>query len=193
MKHYYGSTKLSQFSTNALFIISLAYSILCGCIQVRPSSVPYLKNEIQDHPIGQYSTIRSLVLIQTIATSEEDQFELLAYKKPGEKGLLLSGSKHSPYKISDTRYLLPVLHHAVITEAQARVLYDSIDELMVRMKAETPQRSETVWHDFTVNDRVYVSVKTGYRDYDYAFWVNGDRFLVSGVDIKEKLKKFLDY
>jgi hypothetical protein len=168
-------------------------------MQSRYITEQYIKTNIEEHVPKSLSTIRTYSIYKSMQTTTTNRYiELTGYKYQGRKGLVIGADRY--YRTAARATGLPVDVAAVtyveLTEAEARDMEENIAVIRTKLKADKAAMSEEVYHDFTVNGDVFISVRRSASSSGSTYvylWVKGEKYTMPASTLPKKLKKFLDY
>lgn len=174
----------------------------------KTSTEGFIKNTIEKHTEGEYSTIKTCLIFSGPALSG-GSLEFTGYKYRGEKNLVIAASQSysqnsasAPVKgqTPQTQVLRETETDFIqLTYNQAKLLTENYKALEEKIKNEQPKTGETVYHDFTANQDLFVSYRRSFRTpanqtTTYVdLWVKGKKFTVYSSQIIKQIEDFLNY
>lgn len=177
-----------------LFILSTF--LLSGCLKSRYLTEQYIKTQIEQHEENQFSSIKTYTIYKGVSNDGKSYLELTGYKYKNTKGLVIGadkyynvGSKNNPSYVANIKYI-------VLTNQQAQNIVDNFSILNDKIKREKPYKNEEIYHDFTVSDNLFISLKKSGKispSQYINFWILDEKFSITSYSVLENLKKFMKY
>ncbi len=173
-------------------------SMLTSCMQTRYITEYYIKNNIEKHTEGEFSTIKTYSIFKGATSNANAYLELTGYKYTNTKALVIGADRYylARQKFKGDQTVIADISYFELTENQCRDILTNYKILQDRIKREKPRINEEIYHDFTVSKNLFISFrkssydsKTGFID----FWINGEKFKLSTSKIIKKLNKFMEY
>ena len=193
----------SNFSLG-IFFAGFFITMCTGCLTTAALEDPtehYIKTQVEQHDSGQQSTVRIFPLINLTATNCSTELQLTGYKYDGSKNIVICvrpfhmGGKTGATKVYDS------LTFVELNVEEVRAIVTNYQTLEQKILAEKPVPGEYVYHDYTVNDRVFISyrgtlnpvLKQVIQSLTIDMWVNSVKYSLPARDLMDKLQVFLSY
>lgn len=120
----------------------------------------YIKNYIEQHAEGQFSNIKVLSLYQAVDLNRA-VIEFTGVKYKDAKILIVSARHSFTTQTKTTTQVQKTVETDIVyvplTYSQAKSIKDNYTTLQTKIKAEQPKAGETVYHDFTASEKLFVS------------------------------------
>ena len=181
-----------------LFASMIGTLLLSGCMQTRYITERYIKNNVENHNEGNFSTIRTYSIFADVTTDKTGRLELTGYKYGSKKGLIIGADKN--YLVREKNKsdysIIKEVTFVELNLAQCQSILDNYQELENKIRAERPMVSEEVYHDFTVSPDLFISFRKALGHSTISnldLWVKGEKYTISEMAIIKKLIKFINY
>lgn len=192
------------------FIIFTGVLFLHSCMPItrissgKASTEHFIKNFVEKHNEGEYSTIKTCLIFSGPAISG-GSLELTGHKYRNEKNLVIAASQsYSSVPAQEQGTQTQVLReteaaYIQLTFNQAKLLTENYKVLEEKIKNEQPKAGETIYHDFTASPDLFVSYNRSYRTLPNQsatymhLWVKGKKCTVYSSQIVKQLEEFLSY
>jgi len=168
-----------------------------SCIQTRYITERIIKNSIETHTPGEFSTIRTFSIYK-LTDTDKRYIEFTGYKYKDKKGKVIGGDRtyrvQKNFKEDNTRIVESDYVH--LTENQCAEMLNNYRILQEKISREKKSKmNEEIYYDFTVSDDCFISVRkyTTASTYYTNIWLKGEKYRVVGTDMVKSLEKFLKY
>jgi hypothetical protein len=167
-------------------------------MQTRHITEQYIKNKIENHNVGDFSTIKTYSIFKGVSYGGSAYLELTGYKYANSKALVLGADRYYMARqmfkgdqsmIADNTYI-------ELSVQQCNDIISNYKILQDRIKTEKPEANEEIYHDYTVSNELFISYRKSYGSttVDYIdFWIQGRKHPISTRKIIKKLNKFMAY
>jgi len=180
------------------YIIGLMIFIVASCASVRYDTERYIKNNIESHQTGDFTSVRMMTLYNQANNKDGTHLEMTAFKYKDKKGLLISA--HQYYKdrkkakeegdaITNTAFI-------ILDTTQCRAIINNYNLLETKIKKENAQVDEEIFIDYTVSSELYLSLgksKGTSIPGDIALWVKCEKYMLSTEALLATLDDFMKY
>lgn len=170
--------------------------LLTGCRQTHYLSERYIKNNIENHAVDEFSTIKLFSIYQGFSKERNAYIELTAYKYKGNKGLVIGTESYYKSNVTKKGRENSDPTFIELTSDECKAILDNYIELNERIEKENPMKYEDIYHDYTISDNLFISFKksNGSSKVSYIdLWITGNRYRFSMKDIMPKFVEFLEY
>lgn len=181
---------------------------LLGSCVVPPRYITerYIKNRIEQHTVGEQSEIKMWWIFDNQVTGDNTYTEFVGYEYNGERGLVIGADWLSnPRDLFLGDNTISVMHNIIqLDMAECKAILDNYSILLQKSRANIATKNEFVYHDYTVNEELFISFrtrgsKTGMSSTSSQlntiidFWIRGDKYLVNGKQLVKGLGEFIGY
>lgn len=181
-----------------LTITALLITLLSGCMETRYITEKHIKNNIEEHDEGEFSTIKTYTVFKGYSRSRSAYIELTGYKYKGRKALVIGADRYykarEQFEGDNTK--IANINYIELTLPQCQAIIDNQKIIENRVKEEKPMRNEEIYHDYSVSEDLFISYRmfrasttASYLD----LWIKGEKYQVSSYQIIRKIKEFLKY
>lgn len=172
--------------------------IFSSCMQTRYITEQQIKNRIESHKIGDFSTIRTFNLFQGFTFDGSSYLEMTGYKYGMDKGLIIGADKYylARQKFPGDNTRIAEIIYIELSFDQCNAIMTNAKALVEKINTESPKSNETVYHDYTVSKDLFVSYKKSFTSSNPVYldlWIKGEKFSIEAETMFKKLKKFLNY
>lgn len=179
-----------------LFAVFVAF-VLSSCMQTRYLTEKYIKTNIEQHKVDEFSSIRTYAIFKGATVGGSTYLELTGYKYESKKALVIGTDDYyaARKKFKEDQTIVAGIAYIELTAEQCKAILDNYKVLLTKIKAEKPKRHEEVYHDFTVSDDLFISYSksVGRAESCIHFWILGAKYSIATNTIIKKLNKFMDY
>lgn len=171
--------------------------ISAGCMQSRYLTEKYIKTNIENHKVGEFSSIKSFTIFKGTSVDGASYLELTGYKYGSTKGLVIGTDKYytdrKKYKGDNT--VVAKIDYITLNTAQCNSILDNYSELQDKISNEKPRMSEEIYHDYTVSDDLFISYRrsSSANSVYIDLWIKGEKFTITTSSFVRKLNKFMEY
>ena len=183
-------------SVTILLAIWVTLILSMGCNQTRYITERYIKNNIEQHKEGEYSTIRTYIIYHGAASNGSRYLEFTGYEYQGRKALVIGTDRLTleRKKFKEDNTVLVTSEFTRLSLAQAQLILNHYEELIKRLQSEKVKKGEAVYHDFTLSSEVFISFKKvkGINGKDTIhFWIKGEKYSLMQGKIIQRLRDFV--
>ncbi len=144
----------------------------------------YIKNSIENHKIGEYSSIKMMNFYNQTSMKDGSHLEMAGFKYENQKGLVVVAYQYykdrKPVKednniISNTTFIR-------LDTAQCRAILTNYTQLDWKLKNDMPYADEQISEDFTISDDLYISLtkaKGRMVPSDVYLWIKGEKYTIA--------------
>ncbi|MBN2890352.1 MAG: hypothetical protein JXL97_00660 [Bacteroidales bacterium] len=181
-----------------LTITAVLVIMISSCMQTRYITEKQIKNNIENHKVNEFSTIRTYSVFKGTSSGGSSYLELTGYKYGNKKALIIAADKYymARKKFQGDNTVIAEITYIELSMEQCKLILDNYKILIDRIKKEKPRVNEEIYHDFTISDELFISYKksSGSSSGTYIyFWIKGESYKVSTNLIMKKLEKFINY
>lgn len=181
------------------FVITVLL-VLSSCRATRNITESYIKNNVEQHREGEFSSIKTLSLFKGITYKGDAYLELTGYKYAGKKALIIGADKYYNARkkfIGDETMIAKIMYIELSVE-QCEAIIMHYKTLRENLRSDKPVFTEEVYHDYTVSKDLFISFRrtktsastgVGYMN----LWIRGEKFSMAPNTLIYKLEKFLKY
>lgn len=171
---------------------------LSGCMQTRYITERYIKNTIEKHQEGEFSTIRTYSIYQSSNFGTTTYLELTGYKYHQTKALVIGTDRYyqARQKFKGDQTVIADINYIELSELQCRNILTNYKILQDRIKKEKPRKHEEIYHDFTVSRDLFISFRKSAGEPSITYidiWINGEKYRIATEKIMSKLTRFMNY
>jgi hypothetical protein len=180
-----------------ILIFILIVFLISGCMRTRYITERYIKTKIENHTSNQFSSIRTYSIYKS-EPGAPTYLELTGYKYKGNKALVIGADRYfNARKIFPGDLTKKVdIYYLELTIDEVNMIIANHEALLKKIKSEKLKKNEEVYHDFTINESLFISLhKTSTKsgDLNIDFWLYGEKYSVKTRTIIGKLEKFMKY
>jgi len=156
----------------------------------------YLKNNIQHHKVGAYSTVKYRLYSRNIGAKSNVKVEILGYKYEDTKGLLIGAVNKINLK---TQYQnIVVLSNKKVIELtvkECELIIAKKDEINKKFNAIKTKKNENKTIDYTVNNQFVIgySLNSINSNIIIDLWIKGEKYTVDETYFYSILNQFILY
>jgi hypothetical protein len=170
---------------------------ITSCAQTRSITEQYIKNNIEEHTINEFSSIRTYNIFQSFI-GVGTYIEFTGHIFLGKKGLLIGVDRYYRERpqFKGDQSVIAQIDYIDLTEEECQLLLSKIEPLYEKLKDKKCKNNEFIYQDFTVNKDLFVSV---YRSnfngtsINVDLWIYGQKYSIPKWSLVEVLKLFLAY
>jgi hypothetical protein len=167
-------------------------------MQTRYITEKYFKTKIENHNVGEFSTIKTYTIFKGLSNGRRGYLELTGYKYANSKALVLGADKYymARQKFKGDQTMIADITYIELNMAQCKDIITNYIILLDKIKSEKPKMNEEIYHDFTVSKDLFISYRKssgGSSVFDIDFWIQGEKYPISTQKIIKKLNKFMNY
>jgi hypothetical protein len=181
--------------------ICSAALMLTSCLTQAALTDPaetYIKTRVERHDSAEFSTVKIMPLMSVIATNRSTELQFTGYKYDDNKNLVIC---LRDYHGSDNTKVYDSTEIIELNVEEAQAIVDNYKKIEEKLLLEKPVPGEYVYHDYTVNDRVFISyrgtlnpiLKRVVSSITIDIWVNSVKYSVPATGLIEKIQGFISY
>lgn len=179
-----------------IILLFLTISMV-SCLPTRYITEKYIKTEIENHKPNEFSSIRLYSILKVNVNNGVDYIELTGYKSEVNKGLVIGAAKNVYFKNpqNDIKSEKQIVYINLTTD-ECKAIVENQKKLVERIKTEKVQFNEVVYHDFSVNKDLFISLRKGQGSstiFLMDFWIKGEKYTVRTYLFMKKLSEFVNY
>ncbi len=172
--------------------------LLSSCMQTRYITEQYIKTSIENHTIGEFSTIKTYSIFKGTSFDGGSYLEFTGYKCTNAKALVIGADKYyvSRQKFKDDQTMVAKIAYIELSMAQCAEIINNYSILLNKMKAEKPKLNEEIYHDYTVSKDLFISYNKANVNSSVSFmdfWIYGEKYRISTANVMKQLEKFMKY
>ncbi len=165
-------------------------------MQTRYLTEQFIKTKIEEHKGREFSSIRTYSIYQS-SSSFKFYLEFTGYKYKEKKGLVIGADKYylDRQKFRGDNTIIADVTYIVLNMEECKSILDNFEILQQKINSETPYGSEEIYHDFTVNEDLFISFRKSVYGTSTTinFWIKGEKYIVSTRTMLIKLQEFMNY
>ncbi len=173
--------------------------LLSGCIpmETRYLTEKYIKTRIESHTTGEFSTIKLYSVYQS-SPAYSSYIEFTGYKYGEKRGLIIGADKYylDREKFKGDNTIFADVSYIELTLTECQSIIDNYQTLVDKTNQSNPLTNEEIYHDYTVNNDLFISYRASVSDYpelDANLWIKGQKFILNTDLMVKKLIKFMAY
>jgi hypothetical protein len=182
-------------------VIVSAFIFATSCVTPTALEDPaerYIKTQVEKHDSAELSSVRIFPLVNMLATNCSTELQMTAYKYDGAKQLVIC---IRPYHMAGSNKVYDSLEIVELNVEEVRAIADNYRVLEEKILLEKPVPGEYVYHDYTVNEHVFLSyrgtlnpvLKRVIQSLSIDLWINSTKYTVSTNELLNKIQVFLSY
>jgi hypothetical protein len=180
-----------------LYIIGLLV-VISSCTSVRYDTERYIKNNIEIHKTGEYSSIKIISLYNQTSMKDGSRLEMTGYKYNNQKGLVISAYSYykDRKKFKEDNTVLSNTAFILLDTVQCRTILTNYNQLEAKLKTENPGSEEEIFMDFTVSEDLFFSMqkaKGGGVSNDVYLWIKGEKYTIASDALLNNMEDFLKW
>ena len=167
-----------------------------SCQVTRNITEEYIKNNVENHEIGKKSSIKTYSIYKGYSVDQSSYLELTGFKQGKEKKLIIGVDRYYKLrpKFDGEQAVLAKIYYLVLNEEESKLLNTELLKIESDFALLTAERNEESYTDFTIKDDFFISArKANYMSTRMSyidFWINGKKYPLLTLKIKDKLKSF---
>lgn len=172
-------------------------TVISSCTHTRPLTEQYIKNEVEKHTEGGFSSIKTYSIFKAASLNKTGFCDFTGYKYNDTKKLIIGADKYffvqKNFKEDNTYKYKTDFIELTVEQCDAfltnyKIIYDKI-------KTESVKGSKEVTHDYTLSKDIIISYKkSGMNNPSQIdLWIKGTKFSYDGLLIIKSFKKFIEY
>lgn len=181
-----------------IFPIIITALLLSGCMQSRYITEKFIKTKIENHKVGEFSSIKTYTIFKGASYGGSAYLELTGYKYENKKALIIGVDKYymARQKFKGDQTLIADITYIELTLEQCKSILEKHQILLDKIKSKKAIMNETINEDFTISENLFISFRKSYGNSSVSkinLWINGDKYVISRNILMRKLSKFINY
>ena len=168
-----------------------------GCLPTRNITEKQIKTQIEVHKPGEQTSIRLFSIYKKSINKNKDYIELTCFKSEKKSGLLIGVIKNikleNPRKFNESD---KQTFFKELSLGDCESIVQNYFTLLGKIQFEKVKVNEIVYHDFTLDKDIFISLKKGQNvnpKFNLDLWIYGENYTVKSTQIIRKLQKFIQY
>lgn len=180
------------------FILPVLVSIfMVGCMQSRYITERFIKTNIENHNVGEFSSIKTFTIFKGTSFGGGSYLELAGYKYGTTKGLVIGADKYylARQKFKGDNTIIAQIEYIELSFDQCNSILGNYSELQDKISAEKPRMNEEIYHDYTVSKDLFISYRksSASNSLYIDLWIKGEKYSIATSSFINKLNKFIEY